>query len=461
MPGQTVAPAVVGKARSLGYFARFLSDPLTMARALHEAHGPFVLLQFPWSRRSRPAVLLCIANSELYRATIAATEVWRGVKIQYGIKNHASERLTTGMTRMRGARHAHYRRLLAPPLSKPAVTASSPAMAALADEEAASWPRNVPVNLLKLTEHLMVEYSIGLLFGNDRERALPIAETIIKQGAASRMWPGRECLRWMAIAGRQERAILDWAEEKRGDLDAQDILSVIVNNSDETGRPPSPAIIGGLCSFVFGAAFETCQNGLAWTLIMIAQHPQLAGALADEINGALAGGPPTIDRVGSLPLLDAVIKEGLRLFPPVPLLFRKSTIATQLGDVEIPPDTRLIASNHIINRNPDLYAEPDRFRPERWDGLDPSPYDYTVFGAGNRTCPGFIFGIQAMKISLAAILSRHRVTMVPHARIDYRTRITLLPYPDIPVVLRDVAEAPRAVPIRGGIHKLVDLSGAR
>jgi cytochrome P450 len=458
MPGQTVTPVLVGKGRSLAYFARFISDPLTMARALHEAHGPFVLLQFPWSRRSRPSLLLCIANGELYRAAFAPSEVWRGVKIQYGIKNHASDRLAMGMTRMRGARHAHYRQLLAPPLSKPAVAASSPEMASLAEEEVSSWPRNVPVNLLELTERLMLEYAIGVLFGSDRERAMPIAKTMIKQGAATRIWPGREFLHWITIAAKQERAILDWAKEKRGDLDARDILSIIVNNPDETGAPPSRAIIAGLLSFTFGAAFETCQNGLAWTLVMIAQHPKVAGALAEEINGALAGGPPTIDRVGALPLLDQVVKEGLRIFPPVPLQFRKSTVATSLGGAEIAPDTELMASLYLINRNPDLYGEPDRFRPERWDGLDPSPHDYVVFGAGNRMCPGFIFGTQTMKISLAAILSRYRVTMVPHARIDYRTRITLLPYPGIPVVLRDVAEAPQAAPIRGGIHKLVDLS---
>jgi len=461
MPRQTGTPVLVGKGRSLGYFASFISDPMTMTRALHERHGPFVLLQFPWSRRSRPALLLCIANAELYRAAFAPSETWRGVKIHYGFKNHASDRLAMGMTRLRGARHAHYRHLFAPPLSKPAVMASSPEMAALAEEEVSSWPRNVPVNLLQLTEHLMLEFAIGLLFGGDRERAMPIAKMITKQAAATRIVPGGEFLYWMSVAAQQERAILDWAEEKRGNFDAQDILSIIVNSPDETGGPPSRAIIGGLLSFTLGAAYETCQNGLAWTLIMIAQHPKLAGALADEINGALAGGSPTIERIGALPLLDQVMKEGLRLFPPVPLQFRKSTVATCLGGAEIEPDTELMASIYLINRNPDLYGEPNRFRPERWDGLDPSPHDYIVFGAGNRMCPGFIFAAQTMKISLAAILSRYRVTMVPNARIDYRTRVTLLPYPGIPVVLRDVAEAPCAAPISGGIHKLVDLSGGR
>jgi cytochrome P450 len=155
-----------------------------------------------------------------------------------------------------------------------------------------------------------------------------------------------------------------------------------------------------------------------------------------------------------------VVKEGLRIFPPVPLQSRKSTVATNLGGIDVAPDTRLFASIHVINRNPDIYAEPERFRPERWRDLHPSPHEYGVFGTGGRMCPGFVFAMQMLKISIAAILSRHRVAIAPGARIDYRTRVTLSPYPGVPIVLRDVADAPQLTRITGGIHKLVDLSQA-
>jgi hypothetical protein len=107
-----VAPVLLGKGKSLSYFLRFAADPLAMTRALHRTYGPFVLLQYPWMRRSRPAVFPCIANAGLYRTVFTAPEIWRGVKINFrGIKGHASDRLTMGMTRLRGARHAHYRRI--------------------------------------------------------------------------------------------------------------------------------------------------------------------------------------------------------------------------------------------------------------------------------------------------------------------------------------------------------------
>jgi len=165
-----------------------------------------------------------------------------------------------------------------------------------------------------------------------------------------------------------------------------------------------------------------------------------------------------MDKLEPLPLLDAVIKEGMRLFPPVPVQFRKSLVKTHIDDTEIDAGVRTLLSAFLINRNPDLYSEPDRFKPERWEGgFTPSSYDYPVFGSGARMCPGFIFANQMMKVGLAAVLSRHRVDIVPNARIDYRTRITLTPKRAVPVVLRDVSGSPASARVTGRIHELVNL----
>jgi len=150
----------------------------------------------------------------------------------------------------------------------------------------------------------------------------------------------------------------------------------------------------------------------------------------------------------------------MRLFPPVPLQFRRSLVDTELGATPIPAGMRVLISAYLINRDPDLYPQPSAFRPQRWSGLDPAPFQYPVFGAGGRMCPGALFGIQMLKIAMAAILSAHRVELVPNARIDYRSAITLTPYPGVPVVLRDRTRAPRASVIAGSIRDLVDLPAA-
>jgi cytochrome P450 len=333
-------------------------------------------------------------------------------------------------------------------------------MAAIAEKQVASWPRGTPTDLRRLAEHLMQNLAIGLLFGNDRDRALPIADMIGQAIAAT--WPTltRAYLRSFTMAAKLERDIMAWADQKRSDMNASDILSIIARNPDEKGNPADREIIGGIVAFTFGAAYETCQNGLAWTLILLTQHPQIAAALGDEINAALRGGPPLMDRLDPLPLLDGVIKEGMRLFPPVPIQFRRSLVKTQIGDTPIDAGVRTLVNAYLINRDPGLYSEPYRFRPERWRGLDRSPYEYPVFGSGARMCPGFLFANQMMKVGLAAILARHRVEILPNTRVDHRTRITLTPKHAVPVVLRDVAESPTTGRVIGRIHDLVDLSPA-
>jgi cytochrome P450 len=451
--------AQLGKWQSLRYLLGIATNPLVTMRRLHAEHGRFVVLHRPNSRRSRPRMLPCVADAELYKSITSNSEAWRTVNVTLpGLRNTASHRLTRSMTRLQGARHAHYRRLMTPPLSWRAVATMGPSMATIAENQVASWQRGTPTDLCQLAEHLMQDLAIGLLFGNDRDRALPVAEMIGQAAAAT--WPTftRAYARALMISPKLEREILAWADQKRGDMNAKDILSIIANNPDEKGNPADREIIGGIVAFTFGAAYETCQNGLAWTLILLTQHPQIATALSDEINGALRGGPPLMDQLEPLPLLDSVIKEGMRLFPPVPIQFRRSLVRTQIGDTPIDAGVRTLVSAFLINRNPDLYPDPYRFRPERWHGLTCSPYDYPVFGSGARMCPGFLFANQMLKVGLGAVLSRHRVDMLPNTRVDHRTRITLTPKHAVPVILRDVAERPTPGRVIGRIHELVDLS---
>jgi len=428
----------MGKWRTLGLMARFAAEPLTAARNAHRAFGSFIRADYPHSTEAKPRRIFMIADPELYKAMLSDTDTWRNIQINgRGKRGHASHRLSYGMTRLRGERHEHYRKLFAPPLKRPAIMTMSPEMARIAAEQVASWPIDTPFALTDAAKTMAKHLAIGLLFGDDRARAMPIAEMIARQIRASWIVPGPAFFSWIREAEEQERAILAWAEEKRGNKDAQDILSILVNNTDEAGQPPSVALIGGIISFVFGAAYDTCQNALAWTLILLTQHHDALANLVAEIDAALDGRPATMDRIGSLPLLDATIKEAMRLFPPVPLMMRKATRATMLGGEPIARHEGVLISALTINRDASLYPNPDRFKPERWAGIKPTPFQYTVFGAGSHMCPGVTFGLQMMKIALATILSKRSVELAPGASIDYRTRVTLAPVGKVEVIMRE------------------------
>ena len=461
MSGDPITPTYFGRLRSLPVLFGIASNPISTMRRLHAENGRYVILKYPHSRGVQPQVLACIADSGLYRTVASNPEAWRPVNVGWRLfKNHAATRLRVSFTRLRGPRHAHYRRLLALPLSKPAVAGMSTDMAAIARRRVELWQRNEPLDFMPLARDLMQNFAINLLFGSDHTRARPIAGMIGAGAAAAWPFPGPAYLKWLRIAPKLECAINEWAKEKRGDLNPKDIFSVLVNNPDHDW-PPASEILGGILAFTFGAAYETCQNALAWTLVLLVQHPRVVATLTEEINSAVGGGLPSMDRIGALPLLDGVIKEGMRLFPPVPLQFRRSLLEAELGGAHIPQGMRVLISAYLINRDPELYGEPNKFKPERWHGLDRSSFQYPVFGSGGRMCPGVLFGSQMVKIAIAAILSSHRVELAPNARIDHRAAITLTPHPGVPIVLREKGAAPSSTQLSGSIRELVDLSDAR
>lgn len=452
-----MSPARLSTWEATRFLASFAWAPLPTIRALHERYGPLVILPSPVAR-DHASFIAVIADHDIYREVFTRSEVWRGVKIMFnGIKGHASRRLAYSMTRLRGARHAHYRRLLMPMLKRGALEAQSEPMAITVADHVRRWPRGTPVDLLPLTERLAHDLSIQFLLGNDRHRALPIADMIRRQGEGSWYSAVLRHLAWLPVANRQEQAILRWAEDMRGRIDMGNVVSILANSADENGDPPSREIIGGLTSFIFGASFDTCQNGLAWTLILLTQHPEIAESLATEIRSAVGTELPTIERIGGLALLDGVVKESLRLFPPVPLQGRRAMLPTELAGEPIAERTLALVSTQAMCRDPIIFPDPDHFVPTRWRGLDPSPYEYPVFGAGAYMCPGKLFGIQMIKLGVAAVLSRCSIAAAPGARINYRTAITLAPRGRVQVILESAEKPVNWHAVRGAVRELVDL----
>jgi cytochrome P450 len=367
---------------------------------------------------------------------------------------------------MTGPRHAHYRKLLAAPLRRASVDAMADDMVRLADEDVAAWPVGETIDLWDFARRAMRGVAVGLLFGGNREQAFPIADMITR--LTERKWkrgssafplnlPFTPYGRMVRESEVLERRVLAWAETKRGHADERDLAALIVNSPDVDGRPASSATIAGHVPSLYAGATEAGQSTLFWTLILLAQHPRIARELVDELQGRLAGAPASIDAIVDLPRLDAVLKESMRIIPPVPMSMRVAQQETMLAGERLPHGTRVVLSTFLTNRMPGLYPEPDRFLPERWSTIDPSPYEFPVFGAGPRVCPGYWFGLSAVKTALATILLRYRIAVEPDTRIDYEIQPTMRPTARVPVTLHRQDGAFAAVPIRGAIHKLVRL----
>jgi hypothetical protein len=114
-----IVPTCLGRSLSLRVLIGIASNPITTTRRLHIANRRYVILHYPHSRYSHPQILACVADPGLYRIVASNSEAWRSVNVgMRAFKNHAANRLNLSVRRLRGPRHAHYRRLLALPLSK-------------------------------------------------------------------------------------------------------------------------------------------------------------------------------------------------------------------------------------------------------------------------------------------------------------------------------------------------------
>ncbi|MGH6676534.1 MAG: cytochrome P450, partial [Xanthobacteraceae bacterium] len=237
-----------------------------------------------------------------------------------------------------------------------------------------------------------------------------------------------------------------------------DIASIMANGRDPGGNPLDHAAIMAQLPSLFGLSSEGGQSVLTWTLLLLMQHPHVAAQLRDELASKLGGTSPSLDRAGDLPYLDAVVKEAMRVLPPVPLQFRVAQRDTSIAGQEMPNGTRAVLNTFLTNRAPDLYPEGDMFRPERWLTIDPNAFEFPVFGAGPHICPGFWFDTAAVKIAVAAIFARYRMDLPAGTQIDYSTQPTLRPRRRVDVVLhRADGRMKPPPPVTGKIRELIKL----
>ena len=244
-----------------------------------------------------------------------------------GPRGSAARRMSAGLTRLTGDRHVHYRRLLLQPLHRANVHAMAEKMAHCAAAEIAAWPLEQDIDLSEYARRLMRDIALELLFGGCSEQSRTIADRVSR--LMERKWdssviafpvnlPVTPYGRVVRDAEILERLILQWAETRRGDLDESDLASIIVNTSDPDGHPPDDAVIVGQLGSLIAAAFEASHSVLLWTLVLLLQNPRVAAVLLDELRDKLGGQSPALDKAGELPYLDAVVKESMRVLPPVP-----------------------------------------------------------------------------------------------------------------------------------------------
>jgi cytochrome P450 len=192
-------------------------------------------------------------------------------------------------------------------------------------------------------------------------------------------------------------------------IDRSDLLTRLVNIPDF-----SDDLIRDQLLTMLIAGHDTSTALLAWTLYLLGSHPDAMNRASQEVAAALQGKPPTIEALSKLPYLEMVIKESLRLYPPIHVGNRQANCDVPLGKYTIPEGSRVMYSIYLTHRDPQHWVEPDRFHPERFDrttGGKPAPFSYLPFGGGPRTCIGAAFAQAEALAVLARLLDTFELTL--------------------------------------------------
>lgn len=161
---------------------------------------------------------------------------------------------------------------------------------------------------------------------------------------------------------------------------------------------------------IFSAGSETTSTALEWAMSELMKNPGNMKKAQDEVRKVYHGcGSVEESRLNELKYLQAVIKETLRLHPPVPLLIpRESSERSEINGYEIPAKSRVIVNAWAIGRDARYWPDAEKFNPERFldSAVDYQGKDlkYIPFGAGRRMCPGISFGMVSVELILAQLL---------------------------------------------------------
>ncbi|KAF3677423.1 Cytochrome P450 71A6 [Capsicum annuum] len=193
--------------------------------------------------------------------------------------------------------------------------------------------------------------------------------------------------------------------------ETKDFVDVLleIQNGKETGFPLRRDSLKALILDNFSAGTDTTYTALEWIMTELLMHPRAMEKLQNEVRGLAQ--EVTEDDLENMHYLKAVIKETLRLHPPIPLLVpRESTKDVKLLGYHIAARSQVIINAWTIGRDPLSWDDPEEYRPERFlnsnidfKGLN---YELIPFGAGRRGCPGTAFAIVINELALARLVSK-------------------------------------------------------
>jgi cytochrome P450 family 135 len=325
-----------------------------------------------------------------------------------------------------GPEHMHQRKLMLPAFHGERLARYREIMVEATDRVLDRWPAGASISLRPHAQAITLEVIVRAVFGVCERRAHDALRALLSN-VLDRLTRVRRMV-LIAAAGPNHPRIVALFRRELADVDAElhrliaerraapdlaqrdDVLSTLLLARDENGRGLSDSELRDELMTLLVAGHETTANSLAWAFERLARTP---------------GG---LERVAAdAAYAEAAVRETLRLRPVIALVARRLTRDAEIGGRRLPEGAVLTPCILLVHRRPDVYPDPDAFRPERFLERAPGTYAWIPFGGGIRRCIGATFAQMEMQVVLRRIAARVALEPVGDPEPVRRRAITLVP----------------------------------
>ncbi len=348
--------------------------------------------------------------------------------------------LGDGLLTTDGDFHRQQRRLVQPAFHKKRVEGYADTIVQFTQEMLDTWQAGAQLDMAQAMQRLTLRIILKSLFNIDsptQVATLGHAFNEVINNTARRLSALDQLKRYLSREQNRRRdtglrTIDDFvyeliAQRRAEGRDMGDVLSMLLDAQDEGYTMTDKQVHDQVLTFV-AAGHETAQNTLSWIFYLLSRHPTAYEKLLTELQTVLAGRTPTVADLAKLPYLEWVINESWRVYPPAWIQGRRAIEAFDLDGYHFPANTVALLSQWVTHNLPDIWGDPEHFRPERWDpasGQKMPQGAYFPFGGGPRICIGMPFAEMETKLLLASILQCYTPRLVPGFPVVIQPRVTL------------------------------------
>ena len=383
---------------------RYAREPLGFLIKLQERHGDVFMLDFPYFGR-----LVYVADPALVKQLFTTSPE----------EAHAGEANATVLEPALGphsvltldeAPHMRQRKLLLPPFHGERIERYGELIRAATRSEMEGWPVGEPFALRPHTQRITLTVIMRAVFGVADEDRLVRFQRVIERFSdrvsaviafpmlRRHLGPWSPWTRFVRAREELDAFIYEEISLRRAEIAAgeehDDVLSLLLEARHEDGSPMSDQELRDELVTVLAAGHETTATGLAWAMERLLRTPRALGKLRESLAA------------GEDEYLAATVRETLRARPVIVDVARKLTVPLEIGSYELPAGTFVMAAIAALHHRPDLFPDPEQFRPERFVEEKADNYAWIPFGGGVRRCIGAAFAEYEMRIVLREFVER-------------------------------------------------------